>query len=112
MPLLQNHILLSISTSINQGKKWVEFFLTVIQPKFKSLSYFFTQNMSTLHEITEFKSSRDAGRHYYFTLMIYLSCRVPNLSAYGAEAEAKAYYFCMFVFNQCDNNRTASRLDF
>ena len=58
MPLLQNHILYSISTLINQSKKRVEFFLAVIQPKFKSLLYFFPQNMPTLHKITEFKFSR------------------------------------------------------
>ena len=34
-------------------------FLAIIQPKFKSLLYFFTQNMPTLHKITEFKSSRE-----------------------------------------------------
>ena len=62
MPLLQNHILDSISTLINQSKKWVEFCLAIIQPIFKSLYYFFTQNMLTLHKITEFKSSRVVDR--------------------------------------------------
>ena len=58
MPTLQNHIFSSISTLINQSKKWIELFLALIQPKFKSLLYFFTLNMPTLHKITEFKSSR------------------------------------------------------
>ena len=59
MLTLQNHKFSTISTLINQGKKWVELFLAIIQPKFKSSLNFFTLNMPTLHKITKFKSSRD-----------------------------------------------------